>query len=192
MPDLQPILNFDGAEEMDEIDGNIISDDNHSSDRLGETNGKPKNSQKKEFKAREAVVRKQAPAFLLIESLIWNFCCSNETDRQKQRVLFHSLCRQLNGLKLIGNSYKSDSLQPIREFIVKKFNELILQIRTQDKRLNPLRSSCSPRSDPIISSAHLIHQSRYRDDFEDLGLIEAGGKPLRQSFKRFLINCFWG
>lgn len=176
LPDLQPILEFDGSEDMDQIDGNIPS--THSALNGNPCNDrKSKYSKKKDFKVTEALVRKQAPTFLLIESLIWNLCRSKETERQKQTQLFQSLCQHLNTLKIIGTSYKSDSLQPIREFIVDKFNELISQISSNDKSFGSLLSS-GPVPNSLFNSAHLIHQSRYRDDFEDLGLIEAGGQPL--------------
>ena len=167
LPIPQPILDFDGND--DQVDGHVQST---ATQTTSSGNGRRSRKKKSELEGADVLVRKQAPTFLLIESLIWNFCRSNESDKGRQKELFDRLCQQLHKLQLIGSSFKSDSLQPIREFILLKFDELISQIRSQDNRF--LLSS--PSAGPVINSPHLLHQSRYRDDFEDLGLIEAGGE----------------
>jgi hypothetical protein len=128
LPQFRPILEFDGsddamADKCDQIDGNvasIASNVNNNNNNNNDINKEKMNNSKKTnngFKVCGALVQKQAPTFLIIESLIWNLCGFYQTNRDQQKGLFLKICERLEKLKIIGTSYRSESLQPNRDFV---------------------------------------------------------------------------
>lgn len=195
IPDLEPVLVFDGTDDMvdqhsDQIDGNYISVDGNLNNNNIE-NGEDCCPLSNGFKPTEALVRKQAPTFLLIESLIWSICSYYEKERDKQKDLYLNLCERLEKYKIIGTSYRSESLQPIRDLIVIKFRELVSNVRSGEECILD-KGLCSLNNNPILNSAaHLIDQSsRYREEFQDLGLIEEGGQQWSSDSISLLFKCF--
>jgi hypothetical protein len=139
MPEFQPILEFDGSDDTtgdncDQIDGNVVSvgpNVNNNNNNNNNINKKKTNNSKKTnngFKISEALVRKQAPTFLIIESLIWNICGFYQTNRDQQKNLFLQICERLEKYKIIGTSYKSESLQPNRDFVNFKYFYIFVMI----------------------------------------------------------------
>jgi hypothetical protein len=131
MPEFRPILEFDGSDDTmdhncDQIDGNVVSiaSNVNNNNNNNDINKEKTNNLKKTnngFKISEALVQKQAPTFLIIESLIWNICGFYQTNRDQQKSLFLQICERLEKYKIIGTSYRSESLQPNRDFVNLKY-----------------------------------------------------------------------
>ncbi|CAG2120548.1 unnamed protein product, partial [Medioppia subpectinata] len=141
MPVLQPILDFDDSDEyMDEMDGNIISsgiqsatDDQIDGRRRPKTNGKTD----KRSRYMGALVREQGPTFLFIESFVWILCGYHANDDHNRRHLYYTICRRLQDMKLIGDTFKLDALHKIRQFVSQGFNQMVRQIKTGNSLTSP-------------------------------------------------------
>jgi hypothetical protein len=228
MPNLKPILEFDGNNDneptidtnivnnnrgLDVLDGNLssaskkklesrkqhehVNINRNKTSRSNElTNGFSNsefdskcsvNNQNMPFEASKAVVEKQGPAFLLIESLVWKICCLHEKDINKQRLMYDSICQVLSARKIIGKTYNLDALQPIRDRIVIRLNQMIEMVQ-QTGSLVPCSDNgipylpCSTDVDvngdsKLINNNHPLKSSSfYQDEFIQIGLIEKGGK----------------
>ena len=125
-------------------------------------------------------VNRQAPSFLLIESLIWEIVCYKEKDYKKQKSLYFNLCKILESKNFIGSTYKLDSLQTIRESICFRLNKLIdvLQKRTSFKGVNDVefqREYLNALGPDNFGQNHILGASQYIENFTVIKLIERGG-----------------
>ena len=148
-------------------------------------------------KSKAVLVKKQAPSFLIIESLVWVICCGYEKDIEKRRKMYIDLCKSLAKFDVLGSSYLEESLQPLRDKISLKFNEEIYRFRngiiTGDKNLF---HNCNPGHLPspildlkFLSEEHISKNvwefNRYSDEFEEIEEISRGGMAF------FFVKAFY-
>lgn len=134
-------------------------------------------------KSKAVLIKKQAPSFLIIESLVWNICKLIQKDADKRQKLYVSLCESLSHFNVLGESFLEASLMPLREKISSMFNAEIYRLINEQAKNN--NNSYDPST--IVPSMNLdlkfLSSSRHTDsetnrfilEFEEIGEIARGG-----------------
>lgn len=132
-------------------------------------------------KSNAVIVKKQAPSLLIIEALVWNICSLHEKDFEKRRKMFISLCQSLSHFNVLGESYKEESLLPLRDKISSMFNAEVCRLRSNGQ----INSGSTNFHLPLpgldlnfLSDSHhssLSDTNRYIIEFEEIDTISRGG-----------------
>lgn len=150
-------------------------------------------------KSKAVLIKKQAPSFLIIESLVWNICNLIEKDAEKRQKMYVSLCQSLSHFNVLGESFLEASLMPLREKISSMFNaEICRLINNQVKgNNNSYESSTFVPSMNLdlnfLSSSHntdLSDINRFVSEFEEIGEIARGGIYNFSLFLFYLLTPF--
>lgn len=146
-------------------------------------------------KSKAVLIKKQAPSFLIIESLVWNICNLIEKDAEKRQKMYVSLCQSLSHFNVLGESFLEASLMPLREKISSMFNAEICrlindQVNGNNNPYGPSTFVPSMNLDlNFLNSSHhtdLSDINRFVSEFEEIGEIARGG-IYNVSFLLFLV-----
>ena len=143
--------------------------------------------------------KESAPAYLLVESLIYASCERVEPDPEKCKRLFVAICEYLEKGNFLGKSYQIDALHRQRQFLGSKFDILLHNLKCKVSGCPALPST----EEPKISSSHHrllnsgapfnvpIEPDRWLHEFMDKKIIEKGGFGVVHKARHYLDNVFY-
>lgn len=149
------------------------------------------------------LMRKQAPTFLFIESLVWYICGEIEKDSVPRQKLYRGLCELLTKSNVLSASSLEEGLQPLRDRISLKLNEEIYRLRESLRNTEPecfLSRNSSILPSPILdlkflhgnsNSQILFENNRFQNEFEEIDEISRGGFGIVKKSRHRFDNCIY-
>ncbi|XP_067144757.1 eukaryotic translation initiation factor 2-alpha kinase 1-like [Centruroides vittatus] len=130
--------------------------------------------------------RQDANRTLLLLSLIEELCVFYESDAQKRRALFNTICQSLSKTKILEPTFSVADLENMRLPFRRAFSEMVnkaklslqsLQFSSNlsTKKLSRINIISIPRPLPSSGDEPLFNTSRYLEEFEELEVIGKGG-----------------
>ena len=203
LPRLQPIHVYDVSQDHDEGTPDITKEPNAAKDK--KTAGKKDpavdlpcvqrrqqiNVSKNSLVDIFPTLPKNAPPYLLLESLIYQIVNMYESDARKGRHLFLSVCSVLEECGFLGSSYRLESTRNIHHVFGRQLFKLVVDLKHRGPRNGSTDISQTAGQlavvTPKIRSDHhrllalnddrepFMEDSRYQRTFLDQTLIERGG-----------------
>uniref|UniRef100_A0AAG5DR42 non-specific serine/threonine protein kinase n=1 Tax=Anopheles atroparvus TaxID=41427 RepID=A0AAG5DR42_ANOAO len=110
-----------------------------------------------------------APVSLLVESLLQQLCALLESDPERSRALYNTICERLHAVNLIDETYTMGEFEMMRSQYQKALYHLVSIARGQDL---PVVLPDLQEYWPLPSG---LEWSRYYREFEELSFIAGGG-----------------